>query len=38
VIPGLLPVTATLTVRNRKGIISVRAVSAVNEITTQILK
>jgi len=38
VIPGLLPVTATLTIRNRKGIISVRAVSAVNEITTQILK
>jgi hypothetical protein len=38
VIPGLMPVTATVTVRNRKGIISVRAVSAVNEITTQILK
>ena len=38
VIPGLMPVAATLTVRNRKGIISVRAVSGVNEITTQILK
>jgi len=38
VIPGLMPVTATTTVRSRKGIISVRAVSAVNEITTQILK
>lgn len=38
VIPGLMPVTATVTVRNRKGIITVRAVSAVNEITTQILK
>lgn len=38
VIPGLMPVTATVTVRSRKGIISVRAVSAVNEITTQILK
>lgn len=38
VIPGLMPVTAIATVRTRKGIISVRAVSAVNEITTQILK
>jgi hypothetical protein len=38
VIPGLMPVTATLTVKTRKGIISVRAVSGVNEITTQILK
>ncbi len=38
VIPGLLPVTATLTIRNRKGIVSVRAISAINEITTQILK
>jgi len=38
VIPGLLPVTATITVRNRKGLVSVRAMSAVNEITTQILR
>jgi hypothetical protein len=38
VIPGLMPVTATATVRSRKGIISVRAVSGANEITTQILK
>lgn len=38
VIPGLMPVSATLSVRSRKGIITVRAVSAVNEITTQILK
>ena len=38
VIPGLMPVTATATLRTRKGIISVRAISAVNEITTQILK
>ena len=38
VIPGLMPVTATATVRTRKGIVSVRAISAVNEITTQILK
>lgn len=38
VIPGLLPVTATLTLKARKGVVSVRAVSAVNDITTQILK
>jgi hypothetical protein len=38
VIPGLLPVTAIITVKNRKGIVSVRAMSAINEITTQILK
>jgi hypothetical protein len=38
VVPGLLPVSATITVRNRKGIVSVRAISAINEITTQILK
>jgi hypothetical protein len=37
-IPGLLPVTATVTVKVRKGVVSVRAVSAINEITTQILK
>lgn len=37
-IPGLLPVSATLTVKARKGIVSVRALSAMNEITTQILK
>jgi len=38
VIPGLLPVTATLNVKTRKGVVSVRVISAVNEITTQILK
>jgi hypothetical protein len=38
VIPGLLPVTATLTLKIRKGIVAVRAVSDANEITTQILK
>ena len=38
VIPGLLPVAATLTLKARKGLVSVRAVSAANEITTQILK
>ncbi len=38
VIPGLLPVTATITLRRRRGVVSVRAVSAINEITTQILK
>jgi hypothetical protein len=38
VIPGLLPVTATLTLKARKGVVSVRAISAVNDITTQILK
>lgn len=37
-IPGLLPVTATLTLKARRGVISVRVVSAINEITTQILK
>lgn len=38
VVPGLLPVTATLRVKARKGVVSVRVTSAVNEITTQILK
>jgi hypothetical protein len=38
VIPGLLPVTAAITVKTRKGVVSVRVTSAVNEITTQILK
>jgi hypothetical protein len=38
VIPGLLPVTAALRVKTRKGVVSVRVTSAVNEITTQILK
>ena len=38
VIPGLLPVSAALTLKARKGLVSVRAVSAANEITTQILK
>lgn len=38
VIPGLLPVTATIQVKTRKGVVSVRAVSASNEITTQILR
>ncbi|MGZ5921348.1 MAG: hypothetical protein ACXWLJ_08960 [Rhizomicrobium sp.] len=38
VIPGLLPVTAALRIKTRKGVVSVRVTSAVNEITTQILK
>jgi hypothetical protein len=38
VIPGLLPVTASITLRARKGVVSVRVISAANEITTQILK
>lgn len=38
VIAGLLPVTANLTLKTRKGVIAVRATSAANEITTQILK
>jgi hypothetical protein len=38
VIPGLLPVVANLTVKTRKGVVAVRAISAANEITTQILK
>ncbi len=38
VIPGLLPVTATIALKARKGMVSVRALSADNEITTQILK
>jgi hypothetical protein len=38
VIPGLLPVTAAITVKTRKGVVSVRVTSAANEITTQILK
>ncbi len=38
VIPGLLPVAAAITLKTRKGVVSVRAVSGANEITTQILK
>jgi hypothetical protein len=38
VIPGLLPVSAAITLKARKGTVSVRAVSAANEITTQILR
>jgi hypothetical protein len=38
VIPGLLPVTASIKLLRRRGVVSVRAVSAINEITTQILK
>lgn len=38
VIPGLLPVAASITLKARKGTVSVRAVSGSNEITTQILK
>ncbi|HKD46370.1 MAG TPA: hypothetical protein VKB67_01670 [Rhizomicrobium sp.] len=38
VIPGLLPVAAAISLKTRKGIVSVRAVSGSNEITTQILK
>jgi hypothetical protein len=38
VIPGLMPVAAQLTVKARKGTVSVRAVSASNEVTTQILR
>jgi len=38
VIPGLLPVTASVTLRAHRGTVSVRAVSASNEITTQILR
>ena len=38
VIPGLLPVAAALSVKSRKGVVAVRAVSAANDITTQILK
>ena len=38
VIPGLLPVSARIVLKMRRGIVSVRAISAVNEITTQILK
>jgi hypothetical protein len=38
VIMVLLPVTAGATIRMRKGVVSVRAISASNEITTQILK
>jgi hypothetical protein len=38
VIPGLLPVTATIALKVRKGMVSVRVLSAVNDITTQILK
>ena len=38
VIPGLLPVAASITLKARKGTVSVRVVSGSNEITTQILK
>ena len=38
VIRGLLPVAANLTLKSRKGVVAVRAVSDANEITTQILK
>ena len=38
VIPGLLPVAASITLKARKGAVSVRVVSGSNEITTQILK
>jgi hypothetical protein len=38
VIPGLLPVAASITLKARKGVVSVRVVSGSNEITTQILK
>jgi len=38
VIPGLLPVAAAITLKARKGLVSVRAVSGANDITTQILK
>ena len=38
VIMVLLPVTARAIVRMRKGVVSVRAESASNQITTQILK
>jgi len=38
VIPGLLPAVASLTVKARRGLVAVRAISAANEITTQILK
>ena len=39
VIPGLLPVTASLVIKApRKGLVSVRAVASDNEIISQILK
>jgi hypothetical protein len=38
VIPGLLPVSAAITLKARKGTVSVRAVSASNEVTTEILR
>jgi hypothetical protein len=38
VIVGLLPIGAKTTLLMRRGIVSVRAVSGSNEITTQILK
>jgi hypothetical protein len=38
VIQGLLPVNANLVVPMRRGIVTVRAVSDANEMTTQILK
>ena len=38
VIHGLLPVSAKIIVPLRRGVITVRAVSSANEMTTQILK
>lgn len=38
VIQGMLPVSANLTVPMRRGVVTVRAVSDANEMTTQILK
>jgi hypothetical protein len=38
VIPGLLPVAASITLKARRGVVSVRVVSGSNDITTQILK
>ncbi len=38
VVEGLLPITANTVIRMRRGIVSVRATSGSNEITTQILK
>ncbi len=38
VIQGLLPISANLVAPMRKGVVSVRAVSDANEMTTQILK
>ena len=38
VIQGLLPVSANIIVPLRRGVVTVRAVSSANEMTTQILK